>query len=151
MKFASIGLRAAYRRALFRSARAGGAERNGESGLTLLEVLVALTILAIAMTSLFEAHSTAIKATGTTEDTAQARLIAQAKLAETLADWAGGSRGQSGAEGRFAWRVGIAPEAASWSALKSEGNWRLYRVNVTVDWAGKHRVELNTLKLGVAK
>lgn len=151
MKFASIGSRAAYRRALFRKAHAGNTAENAESGLSLLEVLVALTILAIAITSLFEAHSTAVRATGTTEDTAQARLIAEARMAETLGGWAGGSQARGGNEGRFAWRVAIAPETAAWSRLSSDANWRLYRVNVTVHWDKTHRVELNSLRLGAPK
>jgi general secretion pathway protein I len=151
MKFASIGLRAAYRQALSSKADAGDNTDSGESGFTLLEVLVALTILAIALTSLFEAQSTAIKATGATVETAQARLLAQAKLAETLVSWTGGSHGRHGTDGRFDWRVAIAPEEATWSALKSDANWRLYRVNVKVLWAGNRNIELHTLKLGVAR
>jgi len=107
-----------------------------------------MTILAIAMTSLFEARSTAIRATGATEDTAHARLLAQAKLAETLGNWRGGSRASSGTDGPFSWRVAIGPETASWSELQPDSTWRLYKVNVTIGWAGKHLLELDTLKLG---
>ncbi len=151
MKFASTGLRAAYRRALSRRACSGTKDRSGESGLTLLEVLVALTILAIAMTSLFEANSTSLRATGITEDTALARLIAQAKFAETIGSWSGRPQGRQGSEGRFNWRVDVSPETAPWSALKSEPAWRLYRVNVAVEWPGNRSVVLSTLKLGVAQ
>lgn len=148
MKFASIGLRAAYRRALSRRAGRGTIDLNGESGLTLLEVLVALTILAISMTSLFEAHSTSIRATAITEDTALARLIAQGKLAETVASSTGRPQPSQGSEGRFTWHVDVTLETASWATLKSEPPLRLYRVNISVDWPGNRRVVLSTLKLG---
>lgn len=150
MKFASTGLRAAYRLALSSLVRSRGDKRSGESGLTLLEVLVALTILAIAVTSLFEAQATAIKATRTTEHTAEARLIVQARLEETLAIWDGGRHARSGDAFGYAWRVTISPETASWSHL-TDSNWRLYRVHATVERDGKRLVELDTLKLGAAK
>lgn len=150
MKFASIGLRAAYQRAL--SSLGGGRrdERSGESGLTLLEVLVALTILAIAVTSLFEAQATATRATRTTEHTAEARLVVQARMEETLATWDGGRHARSGNALGYAWRVSISPEISSWAHME-EANWRLYRVQATVERDGKHLVTLDTLRLGAAR
>lgn len=150
MKSASTGLRAAYRLALSSLGGGRGDKRRGESGLSLLEVLVALTILAIAVTSLFEAQATAIRATRTTEHTAEARLIVQARLEETLAIWDGGRYARNGDAFGYAWRVSISPEIASWSHL-ADANWRLYRVNATVERGGKQLVTLDTLRLGAAR
>lgn len=119
-----------------------------ESGFTLLETLVALTVLAIALTSLFEAHSSALRATGASEDTARARLLAETLLGETIGNWHGGAASRSGHDGRFSWQVDIGPANASWAALKSEAGWRLYRIDVRVAWNANRRVALSTLKLG---
>lgn len=121
---------------------------GSESGFTLLETLVALTILAVAMTSLFRAHSNSLRATGIADDMAGARLLAQAVLSEELGNWQGGPRSNNGTAGNYSWQVRIEPETASWSALKSQQAWRLYRINVTVAWAENRQFALNTVKLG---
>ncbi len=122
-----------------------------ESGFTLLETLVALTILAIALTSLLQSHAGASRVSGTTQDYAFARIVGEKVMAETLGAWNGGPHKSSGQDGTFTWEATIQPEKAPWAALSSEQKWMLYRVAVTVGWPGGRKVALETLKLGERK
>lgn len=149
MKFASTGSPAA-------SLQAHGLEHNPptapgsgsrDGGFTLLETLTALTILAIALSSLFQAHATATRSTGTADDYATARLIGEARLAEMTGGWFGGRSVKTGTHGRFAWTFEAAPHDAPWATIKSQENWRLYRLRLNVVWPGGRHFDLQTLKL----
>ena len=121
--------------------------RRQERGFTLLETLIAVTILAIALTSLLQSHGGASRAAVTTQDYAYARLIGEKVTAETLGSWNGGAHKAAGQEGAYAWRVSIEGEKAEWAASSQE-RWMLYRVSVAVGWPGGRNVTLETLKLG---
>lgn len=145
MKFVLIGLQAVFRQP--RSIDLSRVESTA-AGFTLLETLTALTILAIAFVSLFEANASGLRNTRIAADYAEARILAQALLADTVS-----GRGRSvvsgrGRIGRFGWSIDVAPERAPWSKIKSEKSWRLHRVRVTVAWDKDRRIELDTLKLG---
>ena len=120
---------------------------SGSEGFTLLETLTALTILSIAMVSLFRAQSTGLQAVGRTEFYAQARILAQSLLARSLG--AAGERPQErdGRDGPFNWSVAVFAAKQPWAALSRETHWQLHRVRVTVSWGRGRSVELETLKL----
>jgi len=145
MKFVLIGLRAVFRQP--RSIDLSPVESTA-AGFTLLETLTALTILAIALVSLFEAHASGLRTAGIAADYAEARIVAQALLAETVSGRGSSVISGRGRIGRFDWSIDVAPERAPWSQIKSEKSWRLHRVRVTVAWDKGRRIELDTLKLG---
>ena len=122
-------------------------EQAPGNGFTLLETLTALTILAIALTGLFQAHATATRSTGTADNYATARLIGEARLAEMATSWKGGRSTSKGTYGEFAWSFEATPHEAPWAAIKSKENWRLYRLHVRVAWANGRELDLETLKL----
>ena len=144
MRFASIGLRAESRppRSI------DGRPVDAEAGFTLLETLTALTILAIALVSLFEAHSRGLRAASVAEDYAQARILAQGLLADTAGGRHGSLIPRRGTEGKFGWAIEVGPAALPSADLKSDGNWRLQHVRVTVAWDQDRHIQLDTLKLG---
>jgi prepilin-type N-terminal cleavage/methylation domain-containing protein len=144
MKFASIGLRAVCRRA--RSI--DGSPVNAMAGFTLLETLIAMAVLAIALVSLFDAQERALVNAGVAADYANARILAQALLAESESGWNGSPVSGSGSEGRFAWSIVAAPERTAWSAISSKQSWRLNRIQVNVSWDKNRHIELDGLKLG---
>ncbi len=72
MKFVLIGLRAVFRQP--RSIDLSPVESTA-AGFTLLETLTALTILAIALVSLFEAHASGLRTAGIAADYAEARIV----------------------------------------------------------------------------
>lgn len=142
MKSASTGLRAA-----FRSPRSGEAV-HGPKGFTLLETLTALTILAIALVSLFETYAFGLRASVHAERTAGARILAQSLLTETLTGIENAQALHEGQTGSYRWRVTIEPaEEGSHRAGPGKPSWRLHRVTVSVGWEGGRNVQLATLKL----
>jgi general secretion pathway protein I len=144
MRFASTGSRAGFRP---RPSIDGG---SGTAGFTLLETLTALLILAIALVSLFDAQMRGLRAAGAADTYAEARLLAQALLADAAGGWKGPLVSRQGREGRFDWSIAVAPERAAWAEVKSKADWRLYHVRVTVAWDPNRSIELDTLKLGRA-
>lgn len=149
MRFASTGSPAASRPPSCAEASTSAEPREAApgNGFSLLETLTALTILAIALTGLFQAHATATRSTGTADNYATARLIGEARLAEMTAGWNGGRSTSKGTYGEFAWSFEATPHDAPWAAIKSKENWRLYRLRVRVAWAGGREFDLETLKI----
>ncbi len=149
MRFASTGLRAESRLPPCIEPVAWVVQQKEApgNGFTLVETLTALTILAIALTGLFQAHATATRSTGTADNYATARLIGEARLAEMAANWKGGRKTSKGTFADFAWSFEAIPHEAPWAAIKSKENWRLYRLHVRVAWANGRELDLETLKL----
>lgn len=127
------------------------ADRNlgGSAGFTLLETLVALSILAIAFSSLFGAFSGGLRAVKTSDD-----YIAALNLAETLlADNAGNRDFKLGTERgvarQFSWTIDITPAASSdGSSTNNPEDWSLFNISVRVAWARKRELRLATVRLG---
>lgn len=147
MRFASTGSPAASRLPRCVEDVAAPRDEAPGNGFTLIEALTALTILAIALTGLFEAHATATRNTGTADNYATARLIGESRLAEILQNWQGGRQASKGVVGDFAWTFEAAPHEAPWAAIKSRENWQLYRLHMRVGWANGRAFDLETLKL----
>lgn len=140
------GLPAGFRRPNSR------APRGRDSGFTLLEVMVALAILAVAMGVILQLFSTGLKGGRLAERRAVAALLAQSKLAAVGVE-SPLEEGQS--EGRFErdyrWRVAIAPYQEQGRETLPEGGPAAYEVVVTVSWGDPDRAEsslsLATLRL----
>jgi general secretion pathway protein I len=120
-----------------------------EAGFTLIEALVAFTILALAMGALLQAFATGLRSLSTAEAYATAAMQARSKLAElgTLEPVEAGVQ-----EGEFdngsTWRLAVEPyEVESSSGTRLGGNLALYRVEATVTWQGERAVSLTTLRL----
>lgn len=145
MKSASTGLPGGSRRVQSTEARPADAQ----AGFTLIETLTALTILAIALVSLFEAQGTGLRTAGNAADYAKARILGQSLLAETAATWRGGLLRQGGKEGAYDWSIDVsrAPGAPS----KSQTKWGLHQIRVTIAWGAARSIELDTLKLGLVR
>jgi len=144
MRYASIGLPGASPRRAFSDLPT---PEHAQSGFTLFETLTAMLVLSIGLVTLFEAHSRALKTAGIAADYLSARILAQG----LLADATGGRRGKlaprQGTDNGFAWKIDVAPEAASWANVKVRDDWKLQRVRVIVSWNGGRQLELDTVKL----
>jgi prepilin-type N-terminal cleavage/methylation domain-containing protein len=126
-------------------------QRSGRSGFTLLEVMIALTILGLGVVILLQIFSMGLRlgarsAEHTTAVTSGARvmdeLLARKKLVE------GGQSGTLGADGR--WNAQVQAVRDSQTELTLSSPWALKEVSleVTVIEAGRERrVELKTLRL----
>ena len=103
---------------------------------SLAEVLVALAVAAIALLALLQLHVRNLKLADAAEATMQATLIAQEKMAETLAGGCPAPGAESGTEQRnamqFAWRTEVVD--AQPVVLSSTGQSKVRRVCVDVTW-----------------
>lgn len=134
------------------------AERSSPShGFTLLEVVVALAIAALALVGLFRAGSGGLVAVDTAARAEEAVQRAQSHLAAVGRDAAlvaGELNGEDGGGYRWALRVrplttrqSLAPDGLSASTMT------LFNVEVAISWpgpAGERSVVLRTLRLGTA-
>ncbi len=121
-------------------------------GFTLLEILVAVTILAVALVALMRAFATGLMGIGLAEARVIAVAHARAKLEEVgsvIALEPGELDGEW--DDGYRWHVSIDPyelelgEAGAGAALAP------YTVEVTVSWDDARDVTLTTLRLGPAQ
>jgi general secretion pathway protein I len=123
--------------------------RARDEGFTLLEVLVALVVLATTVVAVLQLFGGGLRLARTAGDHADAALLASAKLAELepgpLTEGA-----VDGVEGPYRWirRVTLDPSLLPAQLETPETvRLRLARVNVEVQWGQGHRFELVTLRV----
>ena len=113
-------------------------------GFTLLEVLVALTILGLAIVTLLQLSSQGLRLLSLSDDYQQAVLVADrvARSTDTLREGVVGGR-----EGRFLWerRVALVPVAEELTPGAGPRP-RLYALSVAVRWGSNRALELASLR-----
>lgn len=137
----------------------------GDSGFSLLEVLAALTILAIALSALYNSFGTAIRARDSATHRLAATQLAQSLLSEQLLNRTMEPAVSSGRVGAYQWVIAIKPfeEEQPSSRLRAKSRfekkdqeraapppadqWRLFEISVTVNWPRNRRMHLDTLHL----
>jgi general secretion pathway protein I len=122
-----------------------------QSGYTLIEVLVAFMILALALTVLLRFFSGGLRNESVSSDYAVATLIAESRLAAAGIDIPLRPGETSGTEGeRFEWTVSV-QDYQPWPGYRSAAKGvDAYRVTVTVEWPhgdNTRRVGLSTVRL----
>lgn len=118
--------------------------RGSARGFTLLEVLVALTILAVAIVALMQLSSQGLRLLHLADDYQQAVVVAErvARAAEVVEEGA-----QAGQEGRFQWerRVSLVPVPEELTPGAGP-QIRLYALSVAVHWGRGRTLELASLR-----
>ena len=119
------------------------------AGYTLVEVLVALTILAMALTVLLRMFSLGLASIDLSTDYTTAVVIAENQLAafDTQPSDAGTTRGRSG---KFIWTRTAEVYHPPGSPDEAEPGVSAYQVSVIVEWPGARvprRFDLTTLKI----
>ena len=119
-------------------------------GFSLLEVLVAFSILALSLGVLYQIFSKGTHATILGKEYARATIIAQSRLnAFGIADSPEASTNQGTEDDKYQWEVMVQPlsyESESDTIIRAA----LYKIDVEVIWKslGKQRsITLNSLKL----
>jgi general secretion pathway protein I len=116
-------------------------------GFTLLEVMVALAILAITLTSIYRLHSQTMLMSARSRFYSQAPLLAQSKLAEIDREGIKNSEDGSGDFGQaypnYAWSVRI--EDVSSDLLK-DNKQHLTRIEVTVTQNEQETYQIRTYR-----
>lgn len=125
--------------------------RRRSSGYTLVEVLVAFVILAMALSVLLRIFSGGVRNVGVSSDYAKAVLIAESRLATAGIDDTLAPGETDGVEnGRFRWTRVVTDYEPSFGYRAAVKGLRAYHVSVSVSWPNgdkERRVELNTVRL----
>lgn len=136
------------------SSRRGGQSlrTRPEAGFTLLEVLVALTILGLAVVVLIELSSQSLRLVKTSGDYQAAVVLADRIATETQPSE---EAVESGEEGAFRWerRIALVPvpeELKPKETLPGREETRLFSVTIDVRWGRDQVVELATLRTPIS-
>ena len=118
--------------------------RGGAGGFTLLEVLVALTILAVAVVAFMQLSSQGLRLLHVSDDYQQAVGLAD-RVARAIAVI--GESSETGQEGRFQWesRVSLVPTPEELTSGAGPQP-RLYALSVAVRWGRNRTLELASLR-----
>ena len=118
--------------------------RARQAGFTLLEVLVALAILSLAIVASIQGFAQGLRLLKLSGDHQQAMLLADQKAREVVVPSEGR---EEGTEGLFRWerttKVLEAPDLVPNVGLPL---WRVYEIDVRVNWDTSRRVEVSTLR-----
>ena len=125
--------------------------RRRSRGYTLVEVLVAFVIMAMALTVLLRIFSGGVRNVAVSSDYAKAVLIAESRLATAGIDDTLAPGETDGVEnGRFRWTRVVTDYEPAFDYRSAVKGLRAYHVTVTVSWPNgdkERRVELNTVRL----
>lgn len=125
-------------------------KRAGLRGFTLLEILVALSILAVALGAILQSFSSGLRSLGAAEAHALALMHARSQLAKVgpLIPLEPGE--QTGAAGEFEWTVSVRLFESPEGDPVLDPVLVSYQLDVTVTWPGGGQVELTTIRVGPA-
>jgi general secretion pathway protein I len=125
--------------------------RHRSRGYTLVEVLVAFVIMAMALTVLLRIFSGGVRNVAVSSDYAKAVLIAESRLATAGIDDTLAPGETDGIEnGRFRWMRVVSDYEPSTDYNSTVRGLHAYHVTVTVSWPNgekERRVELSTVRV----
>ena len=126
-------------------------KRRGEDGFTLIEALIALTIMTAIATLLYQSLSSAIRVSAVTDQSETALTIAKSRLAAVGIESPLQAGVQEGREGDFIWRIDIRPYLGDGEPSNVTGSgayWTTVTLSWPDRWSGRLRnLHLTTLKL----
>jgi len=121
-----------------------------QGGFSLLEVLVAFAILALAVGTLLSLFATGLRNTAVASDYTRALALAESRLAyyQGIEPQQLESGEVEGTEAGYHWHSRVSP----YDEVMSSGRpTRLYRIEVAVNWDGdgkSRELQLSTLRIG---
>ncbi len=125
--------------------------RKRQPGFTLIEIIVALAILAVALGTLFQAFSTGLRATTVTDRQAAAVMLAQSLLDRIGQDIPLAAGEQAGvSEDGLRWSIAIAPSPLIAPEHSADSPVIPFDVEVSVAADGGRPITLTTLRLAPA-
>ncbi|HYD69053.1 prepilin-type N-terminal cleavage/methylation domain-containing protein [Azospirillum sp.] len=118
-----------------------------DAGFSLIEVLVALAVLAVVAGAGWQAFATGAAATTQADRRARAVTMAETLLAGALAQQPLSVGERSGHEQGFGWVLSVRPQRDPDTAWLPSRGLALYAVTATVRWDGGRELTLSTLRL----
>jgi general secretion pathway protein I len=112
--------------------------RRCEAGFSLLEVLVAFSIMMLSLGVLYQAAGGSVRNLATSERQTHAILLAQSLLSLHQAVPPGGLSASGSSEKAFDWVLSAVP-AVGVQADPERASWPLYRLDVEVAWQDGER------------
>lgn len=122
--------------------------RGAARGFTLLEALIAISILALSLSVLLPSQSAGLRALAAVDEHLQARFLAQSILADWSHERALRVGTVHGSFDKFAWSLSTAPLEDERPQNARAGGWVLYRLVLVVSWGRNRQIELQTLRMG---
>ena len=119
---------------------------RASAGFTLLEALIAITILALSLSALLSLYSTGLRGIAAIDGNMRARLLAQSVMAEMSHDRALRPGRVQGRSDQFTWTLTVAPYEVP-EPGRQPGPWALHHLAVTVSWPHGRQIELQTLRM----
>ena len=119
------------------------------SGFTLVEALVALTILAVSVAAIYQSYSGGLVSSDRSADVAMATLEARSKMAEvgiTIPLEIGTTRGKTKRGAK--WTLRIDDDPVPMQAQSSSLGLKLYRITVSVESRTGRELEFSTFRVG---
>ncbi|MGQ0486250.1 MAG: prepilin-type N-terminal cleavage/methylation domain-containing protein [Hyphomicrobiales bacterium] len=123
------------------------AEDRPQAGFTLVEVMCALAIAAMALVFLFRGMTGSQTAAHYLEQHLGARILAEAILDDQVRETVIVPGTHSGTSGIYRWEVTVEPAGSGVARLAPRG-WRLYRLAVDLQWQPRGHFQLDVVKLG---
>jgi general secretion pathway protein I len=125
-----------------------------QQGFSLLEILIAFTILAFSLSILLNIFSSGVNSAMVSEEYTTAVQIAESQMAKIGAESKLHNGRNSGVENdKYRWEVDIRPFNFVLGKFKLKSTAELYKVDVMVNWGdddeNDRQVKLSTLKLAI--
>ncbi len=127
-----------------------------QQGFTLLEVVIAVSFMAVAMTACMELFSGSLKLAGRASANSEATILASSVMDGVMWKVELDDTEERGSEGRFDWTLSVTSveaELGAWEGVPRKelsDDYELKRVEVTVAWrgvSGDRRVALATTRM----
>ena len=129
-----------------------------QMGFTLLEILVAFSILALSLGVVLNIFSTALRGVGLGEEYSKAALLLDSRLAALGSEIPVETGSQSGTEGdgegqAFRWQITLSP-FGEFDQLQALGELELFQVDAEVSWGAngsQRRLAVSSLRLAAGE
>jgi general secretion pathway protein I len=124
-------------------------KKNKQAGFSLLEILIAFSILALSLSILLKIFSTGANIAVVAEDYTAAVQIAESLMAKTGVETDLKTDESSGVENeKYHWRVAVAPFNLNIENFDAQSiPAALFKIKVIIAWDNDRQIELTTLKL----